>query len=86
MLCLLLSDPQCGANQFECINGGQCDKDNVIVNFPDKVTAADNCTGRCMPLEWTCDGVWGCTDGTDESAEICGRKLIFVTGTENEAC
>ena len=56
----------CGRGQFKCING-QCNS---------KYSYDERCAGSCMPLEWKCDGNEGCTDGSDESLNVCGGKFI----------
>ena len=56
----------CGDNQFQCKNG-QCK--SKYSHFDSR------CSGSCMPLEWKCDGVEGCTDGSDESIDTCGGML-----------
>ena len=65
----LITKEACGVEQFRCKNG-QCKNEYS--------GQSDLCFGSCLPLVWKCDGVEGCTDGSDESVETCGGKLIYV--------
>ncbi|CAF3593783.1 unnamed protein product [Rotaria sp. Silwood1] len=31
-------------------------------------------TGQCIPVEWVCDGVWDCSDASDEEAIVLIKK------------
>lgn len=34
-------------------------------------------SGRCIPLEWKCDGDTDCNDGADERVDIAGCSMLF---------
>lgn len=60
----------------------QC-TDSIFIDFGDVTARACKdtefkCTnGTCIPSNWQCDNEKDCSDGADESPELCG-ELIYL--------
>lgn len=83
-----ISEPTCGANEFQCKSGRciplnfRCDQENDCGDHSDEfecgnVTCAASqfacANGRCIPSMWKCDSENDCGDGSDEG-DFCAEK------------